>query len=404
MSTTDKKQTAVRISMKIVIPLLLIALGGAAMAYFKNTAPKVKRMRPKPPVTAVDVMPVVKTDAPAIIKAMGTVVPSREITLRARISGEVQSLSQQFTPGGYVAKGEALVTLDPSDYEVALQKAKSSLEKAEADLSIEKGSQTIAREELRLLSETAGDTVTETDLLLRKPQLQQARAAVTSARAELRQTQLNLERTVVKAPFNALVVERNVNLGSHVSTQDSLATLVSTDEYWIEAVVPVDRLSALDFNRKGGAQVAITSQAGNGEWQGTLVRTTGKLSDKSRMATVIIAVPDPLGIHGAGDHSPLILDDYVSVVIQGRILPSVFELPRSSLRDGNTVWIYNDGTLTIHPVVPVWKQDDRVFIRDGLTADNLIITSDLSTPVAGMRLALSEGTEESRIQVMDVKR
>ncbi len=398
MSASHKKQTAIRIGMKVMIPLLLIAVGGAAMAYFKSTSPQVKRMRPKPPVTVVDVIPLIQTDASAVIQAMGTVVPSREITLRARISGEVQALSQQFTPGGFIAKGEAALKLDPSDYEVALQKAKSALEKVEADLTIEKGNQTIAREELRLLSETSSDTVAETDLLLRKPQLQQARAAITSAKAELRQARLNLDRTTVQVPFNALVVERKVNLGSHVSTQDTLATIVSTDEYWVEAAVPVDRLSALDFTDEAGAQVIITSQAGNGAWQGKLVRTTGKLSDKSRMATVIIAISDPLGIHGTENHSPLILDDYVSVEIQGRTLSSVFELPRAALRDGSTVWIYNNGKLNVRPVIPAWKQNDRVYVRNGLTAGDQVITSDLSSPVEGMRLALSEGSEESRSQ------
>ena len=388
MNAHPQNKTRLGAVIKMVIPLALLALGGAAWAYFQTTAPKIKRTPPKRQATPVSVVAVSAIDTRSMIKAMGTVTASREITLKARVSGEILALSPHFTPGGHLAQGDLILKLDASDYQVEVQKAESALAKARANLAIEQGSQTIAREELRLLAETSTDTIAETDLALRKPQLQQAQAAVSSAEADLRRARLDLARTEVRAPFNALVIDQNVNLGSHVNSQDALATLVSTDEYWVAAAVPLDRLSALALNPENGSMATIRSQSGYGQWQGRVLRATGRLNEKSRMAKVIIAIPDPMGIHSDSDRPQLMLDDYVSVEIQGRELPSVIALPRGALHDDNTVWIFRDGRLHIEKVTLAWKQTDRVLVRSGLAVGDQVIVSDLATPVEGMQLKI----------------
>jgi RND family efflux transporter MFP subunit len=285
-----------------------------------------------------------------------------------------------------------ILKIDPSDYQIEVQKAESALARAQADLAIEQGSQAIAREELRLLSATSKEVIAMTDLALRKPQLDQAKAAVSSAEADLHRARLDLSRAVVRAPFNALVVHQNVNLGSHINTQETLATIVSTDEYWIEAVVPLDRLAVLNINRTNRPPALVRSQAGYGHWQGHVLRATGKLSEKSRMAKVIIAIPDPIGLDSGNTSPQLMLDDYVSVEMMGRELTSVIDLPRLALRDSDTVWVFHDGSLEIRTVTLAWKQDDRVLIDTGLVSGEKVVVSDLATPVQGMRLKVMART------------
>ena len=264
MSNTENRKGFLGKIAKALVPLMLIVAGGAAFAYFKATAPTIERAAPERQATVVRVQPARTGNVRTAVTAMGTVVPAREVTLKARVSGEITSVVPEFIPGGHIGKGEELLHLDPSDHKLAVRKAESALEKARADLAIEEGNQTIAREELRILSELAAEDVAETALALRKPQLQQARAAVASAEADLRQARLNLERTVIQAPFNAMVIERHVNVGTYAGTQDSLATIVGTDAFWIEAVVPVDQLSRIDLNYPGGCPAMIRSQVGDG--------------------------------------------------------------------------------------------------------------------------------------------
>ncbi len=375
---------------KVLLPLMLIAAGGGAWAFFKATAPVVPRAAPQREATVVQVQAARQTDSPTMVEAMGTVVASREVTLKARVAGEVRQVAGQFVPGGRLAKGEVLLRLDPSDYEVDVQKAQSALAEARAALAIEEGSQTIAREEYRLLARSSPEAIPRTDLALRKPQLQQAEAVVASAEADLRQARLDLERTVVRVPFNALVLERSVNLGAYVSAGSSLATVVGTDEFWVEAVVSLDDLAHIDFDYPGGCPVQVRSQAGGGRWNGKVVRITGKLSETSRMATVIVAVADPLGPGADLSAQRLMIDDYVNVVITGRPLAAVIELPRAALQDGGTVWVCNGNSLDIRPVTLAWKSSDKVYIQSGLAAGEQVVVSALSSPVQGMSLKVVE--------------
>ncbi len=372
--------------LKVVAPLVLVAIGVGAWMVFNLTAPKIVRKHHAAMPTIVELATVEKGQATAYVSAMGVVVAATEVDLRSRVSGDVMALGQGFTPGGHVAKGDVLVRLDKADYEIELQKAQAALNTAQADLSIEQGSQAIAREEMRLMSQAAGEEIKATDLMLRAPQLKQALAAVASAQAAVAKAKLDLERTVVRAPFNALIIERSVNIGSHVKAQESVATLVGTDEFWVEAAVPLDRLTALHLGEGNGAEAVVSSQAAGGKWTGRATRLTGKLGENGRMAKVIIAVSDPLGLAGDNSGPQLMIDDYVNVNIAGKPLKNVIKVPRTALREGENVWVFDSGKLDIRPVKTAWKQADSVFIASGLKSGDMVVMSDLATPVQGMLL------------------
>lgn len=397
MKSLETKASRFSKAYRIVLPLLIIMIGGGAAAYFKATSPTIKKTPPKQKIPAVEVTTAKKKKAQQILKVMGTVSPAREINLRARVSGEITFISPDFLPGGHISKGEILLKIDASDYQIDVDKAETAVVSARAALAIEKGSQTIAREELRLLSETSVDVSQETDLALRRPQLQQAKATLNNAKADLLKAKLNLERTTLRAPFNLLVTTRSTNLGSHVSTQDILATLVGTDEYWIKATVPIDQLKAINMmGPKGGSTATVQSQGATSEWDGQVIHTTGSLDENSRMASLIITVPDPLGLKKRGDSMPLMLDDYVTVTIYGKTIPEIITLPRIALRDNNTLWILDKGRLNIKNVGISWKQDEQIFIDEGIHVGDTIILSNISMPVNGMRLSISDSSAREK--------
>ena len=374
---------------RILIPLLMIVAGGAAWSYFKATAPVMRKAKPERKVAVVDVQAARLSDTRAVVSAMGTVVAAREVTLKAQVAGVVRSVTDAYVPGGRIAKGAELLSIDPVDYEVAVQKAQSALANAKASLAIEQGNQTIAREELALMSVLSTEDVSETDLALRKPQLEQAQADVASAEADLRQAMLDLNRTVVRAPFNAMIVERNANVGTYAGVQDSLATLVGADEFWVEAVVSLDQLALIDLDYPGGCPVVIRSQVNSGSWTGHVIQVAGKLSESSRMATVIVSVKNPLGTIEKPSVAQLMIDDYVNVEITGRKLANVIELPRAVMQDGKRVWVYDKGVLDIRKVTLVWKSNDAVYLDSGVKAGEQVVTSTLATPVQGMALKIA---------------
>ncbi|MFP4391635.1 MAG: efflux RND transporter periplasmic adaptor subunit [Desulfohalobiaceae bacterium] len=371
--------------LKILLPVLFLALGAAVAWQYISSKPTVSRQRPQAQeVPGVEVVSAHKEDVQTSVSAMGTVVPARQITLRSEVGGTVLETAEDFTPGGVLQQGSTVLRIDPRDYEIEVQKQESALAQARAEMRQEEGRQDVARQELDMLQQGSKPQLQETDLALRLPQLEKARAEVSSASSSLDKAKLDLFRTQVKAPFRALVLEQEAYQGSTVGTQDKLATLVDTREYHVRVKVPLESLKLLDLQSGQKRQVQISSQSGAGEWTGSTLRLTGEVDEQTRMATLLVRVQDPLGLDSQQEQ--LLLDEYVRARIQGQVLEDVFALPRKALRDQDRIWIYADGQLKIRQADVIWRDQERIYLRQGLQEGEQVIVSDLSTPVSGMEL------------------
>lgn len=395
MRETERPMSKLAVLFNILVCLLILAAGAGAFAYFMQNKVSAKKVRRPPRAPLVETIEARRSNVPMQLKAMGTVTPSREIVLKPEVSGTVQEISPNLTPGGRITAGELLVRLDPRQYELEVTKREIGVQSAEADLALEQGQQVVAREELKMLSAEEGGLL-QTDLALRKPQLLQAKAALESARADLEQARLDLSRTELRAPFNALVTDRQVNTGSQVSPGNALATLVGTDEFWVQAALPLDVLARLNLEQPGGVPVTLRPQAGSAHWEGRLVRLAGELTEETMMATGIVVVPGPLSPADPGQR-PLILGEYVSLEFPSEPLEDVFALPRGALREGGTVWVLagkpGKRRLEALPVTPLGTDHDRVFIRQGLEEGARVIVSELTGALDGMQVAV-EGDPE----------
>lgn len=379
-------------ALRIILPVLILAGGVMIARYLYATKPVAERRRPVPQIPLVETITAESMNHQVTIDTMGTVMASRAITLKPRVSGTVIETAGAFVPGGLFTKGEVILRLDPKDYVLALNKKKIELEKAEADLALEMGRQEVAREEVRLLQSTLNQPVGNSDLALRKPQLAQVKADIASVRTDIELAALDLERTLIQAPFNCMVLEKYVEPGSQVSVQEALADIVATDEYWVEATVPMDRLQWIDIPRTAdgtGSPAVVTSQAGT-RYPGRVIRLLGSLNADSRMARVLVAVSDPLSLV-SGDRVPLLLDSYVNISIQGRTIKDAIAVPRKALQENDTVWVEEDGKLRIRPVAIAWKGTDRLFISHGIKPGDAVIVSELSMAVENMAVATETG-------------
>jgi len=377
-----------RVAFKGLVTLGILAVGAAVALYFVQNRPHVERgERPKPPPVVVETTALRPTTVQASITAMGTVQPAQKTVVRAQVGGTVTAVHAQWGPGGRVVQGETLVRIDPADYRLAVKRKESALAQAEADLALEQGQQEIARREWDMARRADNATLNRTPLALRKPQLKKARAQVQSAQADLEQARLDLRRTTITAPYDGLILERHVDRGTAVSAQGQLATLVGTKTYWIAAQVPVDRLVAMCIppGQAAGTDVTVRSQTGSATWQGQVLRCTGSLSGQARMAEVLIAVPDPLGLE-TNQEAGLLLGDYVEVIITGRSFEQVARVPREALHQGNQVWLYRQGNLRIKTVDVLWKSATDVIVPFDFDETSRLIVSDLTTPVEGMSL------------------
>lgn len=222
----------------ILISIGILAIAGVVTTLIFFTEPKAQRSGAvKETAMLVDVQLVERGKFQPVIVATGTVQPSRDIMLSPRVSGEVTFQAPGFVPGETVRKGQLLLRIDPADYYNTLELRKSDLSQAEADLNIEQGRQEVARKDYQLIEESL--PLQDMDLVLREPQLNAVKARVKAARAAVNQAELNLERTNIRAPFDAHILERNTNLGSQVTPSANLGRLVGIETYWIIANVPL---------------------------------------------------------------------------------------------------------------------------------------------------------------------
>jgi hypothetical protein len=150
--------------------------------------------------------------------------------------------------------------------------------------------------------------------------------------------------------------------------------------------MPVDRLKWIRIpgsNADAGAPATIHFRGH--QRPGRVVRLLGDLELQGRMARILVAVDDPLGLSSNAEGPTLLIGEYVRVEIRGQRLSNVYRIPRHALRDNDSIWLVAaDGTLQVRPVVTVWQDDRHVLIDDQVGPGNRLVVSDLATPVDGM--------------------
>jgi hypothetical protein len=239
--------------------------------------------------------------------------------------------------------------------------------------------------------------------VFREPQLATTKTNVESAESARQRATLAVSKTVLVAPFNAMVQSESVDVGQLVAPQSTLARLVGTDALWVQVSVPVSQLGALavpGFNAATGegshAEVIQDVGSESVERRGRVIRLYGDLDPMGKMARVLVEIEDPLGLHPekekdgaapAGNGLPLLMGAYVEVSLQGRAAVGVFEVPRVALRDGDTVYLYGkDDRLEARNVHVLWRRQDTVLVDKGLREGDEIVVSRVASTVPGVKL------------------
>ena len=385
--------------LKVGLPLVVIGLAllaAQALLFFGPTVPKTER-EVKP--TFVEVLTARAQAEQAVIVAYGTVQEHQRLIVKPEISGRVVKLNPRLVIGETLDKGAALLQIDPRDYRVAVDEQRAALAKAEFDLKVELGNQAVAKREWSLLNPSAGEVNRlSRQLALRRPHLKEKRIALAAAKSRLGKARLNLRRTVLRAPFNALVLNESVEIGQLINPQSTVATLVGTDEFRVQVSVPIRQLEWIAFPDVGASQgspVRVIRERGNGEpvvRRGTVVELLGDVTQNGRMAQVLISIVDPVELEKpARVRRPLLLGEYVRVEIEGPELQNVIVLPRNAIREGTRVWVKNaENQLDVRPVEIVLSRKDTVLIGRGIRDGEEIITSQVPAAIPGLPLQTVE--------------
>ncbi len=368
-------------SLGSVIGITLIAGGLAGAVFFVKMKPEAGRQAMSSMVPVVETMRMPVESQPLVVECLGTVIADKTAEVQPQVTGRIVAVTPRLVEGERISRDEILVEIETADYGLALQRAEASLHAAQSNLRIEEGQQDAVRHEHDLMG--IQETNAYTDLVLREPQLKSAQAAVKTAGVAVEEARLALERTKIHAPFDAVVVTTDADVGDYAQPGQTLFELAAIDRYFVRASIPLSALESLTDLDQRPYHATITISDGTVREAQTF-KLLPNLSEKGRMARLLLTVEAP---YEYAKGRPLLLDEVVRVRIEGDTTEGVSLISRRYLRDGNVVWMLDrKSKLRILAAKLLQGYADEVLVRVAAEPGLKLITTDLSGAVDGMQL------------------
>ncbi|MEM9617766.1 MAG: efflux RND transporter periplasmic adaptor subunit [Pseudomonadota bacterium] len=394
---TIKKPKDIGLAVKrlVVFALPAVVLVGAIGA---NMAMSIFSPKPEEKEEVIKATPVVVAEAQAervrlSVSAQGEARPRTQINLTSQVSGKINYVSPQFIEGGAFEEGDVLVRIEPAEFEFRVVQARANVAQARNRFASEEAEARIARKDWEELGQGEGSA-----LALREPQMAEAEAALASARAILREAELQLERTTIRAPFKGRVQTQLANLGQFVRPGDNLGEIFSSDVMEVALPLTDSELGELgltigfrkDANNPGPDVVLTALVAGEPRiWRGRIAHTDSGYDRQTRVLFAYAEVDDPYGA-GADNGAPLAAGLFVTAEIQGREIDNSVVVPRAALRGNDQVFVArDDDTLEIRKVAVASSDRNRAILIGGVEPGERVITSPVRGAADGIELAVA---------------
>ncbi|MBU2707393.1 efflux RND transporter periplasmic adaptor subunit [Zooshikella marina] len=393
--------------LKVITPIGLLALAAVATWQLSNMKPEpAKSEKPATPLV-VETKPFVEETVQFHVSSQGTINPRTETTLISQVAGTVLEISPTFVSGGTFKKGDILLRIDPIDYKVAVEQAKAQLAQAEAKLMEEQGKAEAARTDW---TQRGRSLKQANDLVLRKPYVQEAKAAVHAAKADLHKAQQYLSRTEIRAPYDGMTKARQVDVGQYVTTGAQLGDTFATD--YAEIRLPIKRsdMPYLDLPQYGqsefqGPKVILTSiHNPDHEWQAVITRQEAVVDTKTRMHYLVARIKDPYSLSATAKQEsqqvPLPIGSFVKATITGVAAENVIKIPRHLLINRQQVLVIDqDDTLRIRPVKLIREQRASAFIKNNFSEGDRLCLTAIPNPIPGLQVSITDSEQQSTVAI-----
>lgn len=380
--------------------ILIVFLAGAKLLMVTKESPEQKP--DEIPVPIVDVTEVEQQTVSLNLPSYGVVLPKNKTLLVTEVQGRLMSISPLFVAGGIVKKGEQLAVIEPSDYQADLVQAEATLAQAEAALNEE-----VARGQVAKIEFKGYDKGVPPELGLRIPQLRKEQANVKYAQAALARATRNLERTVIRAPFDGIIKARNVDLGQYVTLGTNLGELYDTSVAEIRLPLSNDDLAYLESIDNPDTQVILSaSLAGkDATWQGNIIRSEGVVDADNRMVYLVAEIKDPyLRLNKEAGQLRLKYGSFVTATIRGRTVDGIVKLPRHVVRNEQVAVVDNNNIIEMRHVNVVRTDMESVYIKDSLKTGERVSMTNFNTMASGQLVKiLGEKADSSQTPTDDIK-
>ncbi len=368
------------------LPVIILIFGLFISFLVSLTEPKPNKGIEIPKPTAVFYDNPQKKDVTLKVTTNGEVRSVTEINVIPQVSGRIIQVADEFIDGGNIKKGQPLIWIDDRDYRLATISAESRVAQAKKLLEREIAESELAKKDWEELGEGEASPLT-----LRIPQLEEARALLNAAEADLEKAKLNLERTVINLPFDGLIKKKNAGIGQYVNAGSILGSAFSTEKVLIPLPLTDTELSylglPLGYESKGyfdGPKVVFRSYISrkNIEWSGRITRTSGSIDSQTRLVYAYAEVLNPYD-----EDPPLAIGTYVDAEIEGNFISNGFILPIAAIKNDNEIYVIDQNSkLKIKKIEIVGTEEDKVIVKGDISELDMVVISTINTGYEGMEL------------------
>ncbi len=368
------------------LPLIILVFGLFMSFVISLTEPKPNKGIEIPKPTAVFYDNPQKKDVTLRVTTNGEVRSVTEINVIPQVSGRIIQVADEFIDGGNIKKGQPLIWIDDRDYRLATISAESRVAQAKKLLEREIAESELAKKDWEELGEGEASPLT-----LRIPQLEEARALLNAAEADLEKAKLNLERTIINLPFDGLIKKKNAGIGQYVNAGSILGSAFSTEKVLIPLPLTDTELSylglPLGYESKGyfdGPKVIFRSYISrkNIEWSGRITRTSGSIDSQTRLVYAYAEVLNPYD-----EDPPLAIGTYVDAEIEGNFISNGFILPIAAIKNDNEIYVIDQNSkLKIKKIEIVGTEEDKVIVKGDISELDMVVISTINTGYEGMEL------------------
>ncbi len=356
--------------------IVLIIIGGLHFSKFlMKTKKKPKRKKHGKITINVEIIKPEKININYRINGFGRIYPVKSVTLIPEVQGKIIYVNKKFNEGGFFKKDEVILKIDDRDYKINLKIEEAKLKSLLEDLKIEEAKSISATKELK----TAYKLINEIDnrsiyIIERKPYIKKIKEEINATKERIKKAKLDLNRTVIRAPFNCIITKKYVDLGGYVSPGIKIADIVLSGNYYVRGNI---MLSDLKYLKDKNAAAYVYFQNGN-LMKARLKYIEKELDKKGMMVKVILSLIPK-------NDNNVFLYDYVTFDIIGKELKNIFRIDRQGLRENDTVWLVENGYLKIKKVNIIFKDLKYAYTFDLNENDEIIITN-LSSVTDGIKV------------------
>ena len=386
---------------KFIPPIAIILVAGGATAAMVWQKKEAEKNPVTEPVVMVETVNLHGRDINFSVESQGNVSPHTETTLVSEISSVVIGVSPKFVAGGFFKEGELLLKLDPADYEVGVQQSRANVLTMKARLALEEAQAEQAKKEWDMSGRPRSAAPS---IALRTPYLEEARANLLFAEADLKKAERKLSLTVIRAPYDGMVKEKLVDIGQYVTTGTQVARTFAVDFAEVRLPLTDQDIAYLDLPKPAtsspaqdatGPLVDLLGVIGGIEyrWQARLVRTEGVIDQLTRVHYAVARIADPYALNDLNGRPPLPIGSFVKASIQGISLKNVIAVPMQAVRSMDQVLVKDsDDRLRIHRVKIIRTDKNYAYIIDENLENQAAITTAVYNPIDGMPVRTAEGS------------